>query len=315
MKTGIRFELAILLFCGIIGTVVSCKEKSTVNTKVIAINKEKLTNVPEKELSKEFKEYWYKGSAEITSYKLEQARYGEMREGHSVLIFVTESFSADKQVKTEQNNSSNIPVLKLNSTKKYLTGIYPYSIMSSSYYPVYNNDHALKVTFTSQEWCGQVYTQLNNREKFEISSFSYFENEGDKHIEIPKYVLENEIWNKIRIDPNDLPVGDVKMIPSFEYIRMSHRELKVYNANVSLSKASGIFTYKIFYPELERTLEIHFNPTFPYYIESWTDTFKSGFGDKALAMTSKASKIKTINTPYWRQNGNNKLYLRDSLGL
>lgn len=315
MKKWIRFGISGILFGGIIGTITSCNEKSIVNTTDIAMKEELMATAPSKQLSKEFKDYWYSGNAEITSYKLEQARYGEIREGHSVLIYVTETFAADKQVKANQNNPSNIPVLKLNNVKKYLTGIYPYSIMTSSYYPVQDNNHALKITFNAQEWCGQVYTQLNNREKFEINSFSYFENEADKYMEMTKNVLENELWNKIRINPSGLPIGKVKIIPSFEYIRMSHKELKEYDAIISLSENSNLKTYKIFYPKLERTLEINFSPTFPYTIESWTDTFKSGFGDNAKTMTSKASKMKTLKSPYWKQSGNNSLYLRDSLGL
>ena len=46
----------------------------------------------EKQLSQEFKGYWYAGKAEVSSYKLEQARYGEIREGNAVLVYVTEDF-------------------------------------------------------------------------------------------------------------------------------------------------------------------------------------------------------------------------------
>ena len=238
-----------------------------------------------------------------------------MREGTSVLIYVTEPFAADKQVKADQSNPENIPVLKLNSTKKYLTGIYPYSIMSSSFYPVHDNQQAIKVAFSAQEWCGQVFAQINNREKFKIKTFSYFESEGDKDFELDKDVLENEIWNKIRINPSHLPIGEIKMIPSLEYIRMGHKELKAYNAITTLTIMNGVNTYKINYPALDRTLEINFDPAFPYTIDSWSETFTSGFGDRAKTMTSKATKIKTIKTPYWRQNRNNDISLRDTLGL
>ncbi len=315
MKKWIRFELAVVLFAMIVGATESCKEKNIENTKDIALNTTMEVYTQKKRLSKEFKDYWYTGTAEVTSYKLEQARYGEIRNGSSVLIYVTEHFVADKQVKADRSDNSNIPVLKLNSTKKYLTGIYPYSIMSSSFYPVHDNEHALKVTFSAQEWCGQVYAQLNNREKFKIKSFSYFESQGDKDIELGKNVLENELWNKIRIDPSKLPVGELKVIPSLEYIRLSHKELKAYNAIIHLSYTNGLGSYKITYPELERTLEINFKSVFPYTIESWTETFKSGFGDKARTMTSRATKIKMLKTSYWQQNGNNSLSLRDSLGL
>ena len=297
---------------------VSCKEKvKTLNTD-IALNNEG-NSVVEKSLKKklpaDFKKYWYAGNAEITSYKLEQARYGEIREGHAVLIYVTEPFLGDKQVKADQNNSTNIPVLKLNSTKKYLTGIYPYSIMTSTFYPVHDDQHALKVSFSSQEWCGHVYAQLNNRKEYEIMSHSYFESEADQNLQLNKTILENELWNKIRIRPEELPIGDFKVIPSFEYIRLSHKGLKAYNASLRLTNDGVLSTYEINYPELERSLTISFTTAFPHTIESWTESFKSGFGDKAKILVSKASKIATLKTPYWQQNGNNNLSLRDSLGL
>lgn len=313
MKKWLSFEFSILVFAVFFVMLQSCKEKA--DDKAIAINETIEEKSPKKPLSDEFKEYWYAGDAEITSYRLEQARYGEMREGHAVLIYVTEPFLADKQVKADGNDKSNIPVLKLNATKKYLTGIYPYSIMSSSFYPVHDNQHAIKVTFSAQEWCGQVYAQLNNRSSFEIMSHSYFESEADQHLKLDKTILENELWNKLRVNPKSLPTGELQMIPSFEYIRLSHKELKPYKSIATLNENDGQSSYEINYPELERTLKIDFTTAFPHNIEGWSETFKSGFGDKAKTMTSSAKKNKTLKTPYWQQNGNNHLSLRDSLGL
>jgi len=68
---------------------------------------------PAKELSSEFKKYWYAGNAEISSYELEQARYGEIRKGKAVLVYVTEDFLPKEQVKADYQNPENIPVLKL----------------------------------------------------------------------------------------------------------------------------------------------------------------------------------------------------------
>ncbi len=314
MKKWLTLELSVIVLAGFFTIINSCKEK-TGDQKEVAVNETTVDKKPTKQISEAFKEYWYAGDAEITSYSLEQARYGEIRKGDAVLIYVTEPFSADKQVKADNYDKSNVPVLKLNTTKNYITGIYPYSIMTSSFCPVRNDDHAIKVTFSSQEWCGQVYAQLNNRSTFEIASHSYFESEADQNLTLDKTVLENELWNKLRIDPESLPVGEIQMIPSFEYIRLSHKELKAYEAIVSLNKNGAVGSYEIDYPELERTLKIDFRTEFPYTIEGWSETFKSGFGDKAKIMTSTATKNKTLKTPYWNQNGNNHLSLRDSLGL
>lgn len=315
MKKWLKFEIGLVVFAIIICITESCNDKVQANEGDTALTNENYKEGDKKELSKDFKDYWYAGDAEITSYRLEQARYGEVREGHSVLIYVTEPFLADKQVKADNSSPKNVPVLKLNATKKYLTGIYPYSIMTSTFYPVHDHQHAFKVSCSVQEWCGQVYMQLNNREQFEVMSHSYFESEGDQDLKMEKAILENELWNKIRIAPDDLPTGDIQIIPSLEYIRTGHKEIKAYNATASLSGNGELKSYTINYPELERTLTINFTATFPFSIEGWEDSFKSGFGTKAKILTSKATKIKTLKTPYWQQNGNKDVILRDSLGI
>ncbi|MEM7485184.1 MAG: septum formation inhibitor Maf [Bacteroidota bacterium] len=320
MKTIFKIKLAFLLMLSFFFTLTSCVDKTNASGKEVALNDEGTSNfeaakAPKKQPSEDFKKYWYAGNAEITSYTLEQARYGELRDGNAVLIYVTEPFLPEIQVKADRSNPTNIPVLKLNATKNYLTGIYPYSVMGSTFYPVYDNQHALKTSLSIQEWCGHVYSQINNRDSFEFTSHSYFENEADQDLTLEKAVLENEIWNKIRINPSDLPVGDLKVIPSLEYIRLRHKELKAYKATASLDSKSGITTYSMVYPELDRTLSINFTTAFPYTIESWTETFKSGYGPKAKTMTTKGTKLKSIRTAYWGQNSNKDLILRDSLGI
>ncbi len=44
------------------------------------------------QLSQAFKQHWFDGHAEISSYELTQSCYGEQRKGKAVLIFVTEDF-------------------------------------------------------------------------------------------------------------------------------------------------------------------------------------------------------------------------------
>ncbi|WP_452603170.1 septum formation inhibitor Maf [Pontimicrobium sp. MEBiC06410] len=283
-----------------------CKNEKVIPTEDYAKAETPIEVKPEKEpqkTSQEFNDYWYAGEAEISSYKLEQARYGEIRNGYAVLVYVTEPFLNDKQVKADYNNDTNIPVLKLNSTKKFNTGIYPYSIMQSTFYPVSNNRHALKVSGSVQEWCGHVYTQINNRDQFDVTSHSYFESEADQDFSISKTHLENEIWTQLRINPKSLPVGTFKIIPSIEYVRLKHKKLKAYNASAKLKNGN----YTISYPELNRTLSINFTKTFPYTIESWEETING--------LTTKATKLKTIKSPYWSKNSNKDETLRKTLQL
>lgn len=262
-------------------------------------------------LSDEFKAYWYANEAEISSYTLDQARYGEIRSGSAVLVFVTEPFLKKEHVKAEHSLPTNIPILKLNATKNFNTGMYPYAIMQSVFYPVSNDQHALKISCSVQEWCGHVYTQLNNRSAFEVVSHSYFEGEADDVFSLKKAVLENELWAQLRINPKSLPTGDLEIIPSFEFLRLQHIPLKAYNASAELLPD----TYTISYPELNRSLSIRFNPQFPFDILSWEETFMSGYGEKAKPLTTKAKRHKMIKSDYWNKNTNNDFTLRESLGL
>jgi hypothetical protein len=317
MKKWIRLELLVIAFTLIVSILESCKENKAVVSDELALNNEnKVTTLPSKTpISKAFKDYWYAGEAEITSYELKQARYGEIREGKAVLIYVTEPFLPGKQVKADGNNPDNVSVLKLNATKNYLTGIYPYSIMSSTFYPVHDNQHAIKTSLSVQEWCGHVYTQLNNRDEFEYTAHSYFESEADETNMLPKAHLENEIWNKIRINPQGLPIGTLKMIPSLEFFRTKHLDVKAFQATASLNSDNGISTYTINYNDVKRKLTINFSEQFPHEIQGWTETFQSGYGANTKTMISSAKKLKRINTAYWGQNSNKYLHLRDSLSL
>lgn len=295
----------------------SCNQTSQKNTIAFA-KADIITKTPQaglklkdRNISKEFKDYWYEGDAEITSYKLEQGRYGEVRPGTAVMIYVTEDFLPKTQVKADRQSEDNIPVLKLNATKKFNTGIYPYAIMSSTFYPIFKEQHALKISQSMQEWCGQQYAQLNNRSSFEIKSHSYFQGEADKEYNVPKTHLENELWTQLRIDPAGLPTGTIQIIPDFSYSRMKHVPLKAYTATATFKDG----TYLLEYPELNRKLLINYNPEFPYMINSWEETFKSGWGTKSKEITSKATKIKTIKSAYWGKNTNKDESLREELGL
>ncbi len=307
-----QLPFLIVLFTVLVFT--SCKQHNTTDElaeNITPTAPPSLDLITSKEPSQDFKAYWYQSKAEITSYKLEQARYGEIREGTAVLIYVTEDFLSKEQVKADRQKASNIPILKLNATKKFNTGIYPYSIMQSTFYPVNNDSHALKISSSMQEWCGHVYTQLNNRNEFEIQSHSYFEGQADQHFTIDKNILENELWTQLRIDPTSLPVGTIKVIPSLEYVRLKHAELRAYTAQATMNNGN----YTLNYPELNRTLSINFNTEFPHEITGWEESFKSGYGAKAKTLVTKATKIETIKSAYWGKNSNKDEALRSQLQL
>lgn len=292
-----KFQKNILLIIPIVLGFVSCKQTTTAQ------------NAPQRNLSPDFNNYWYQGNAEISTYELSENRYGELRNGKATLIYVTEDFVPKKQVKADRTNPENSPVLKLNTVKKFNTGVYPYSIMQSTFLPLKEKVHAMKITTSIQEWCGQTFMQLNNKENFEIKAFSYFESEGDQTLNLSKTYTENELWSLIRLNGlKNLPVGEMDLLPSFEYFRLNHKEVKSYKAVIESKTKDGLVDYTVSYPKLNRKLTITFQEKAPYIIESWSDQI----GNKK---PSTAKRIVTKKLPYWQQNSLKFESLRNELGL
>ncbi len=271
-------------------------------------------------LADERSDYWNRGEAELTSYALEQARYGEIHPGQAVLIFVTEDFSRAKQVKLDRPAAASddrVPILKLNATRKFNTGLYPYSMMTSVFTPVAVGERTLKVTTSSQEWCGHTFTQLNRRgDGYWIRQQSYFESEGDQELDLQAR-LEDELWTTIRLDPKSLPVGELELIPGTVYLRLRHVPIAAYPATARLAPATedGLMTYSLIYPQLGRSLEIDFRGAFPHEIEGWRETYRSGFGSGARELTTRAKRLRRMMSPYWQRHDLADAPLRRELAL
>lgn len=270
----------------------------------------------------EFNEYWYQGKAEISSYELHQSRYGENRVGEAVNIFVTEDFSKSKQVKLDypqENISDKVPVLKLNMTRKFNTGVYPYSIMQSSFTAVEPSDgpSTLKVTASSQEWCGHTFSQLNLKDDgYHFDGKSYFESEGDVQLNLGKHLCEDELWTQIRINPNELPEGNVKLIPSLVFSRLRHTPMKAFDAVITKSKSKdGIIEYTIKYKEIQRSLTIFYGADFPHKIEGWEESYLTGWAATVKSQFTKATRKKTILLDYWNKNSIQDSIYRNQLDL
>ena len=117
--------------------------------------------------AQDFWDHWGDGKAELNGYALKQPRYGAVRTGTSVLIFVTEDFSDTLRVKADPGKhpaSDVYPVMKLNAVRDFPTGIYDYNVMTSAFLRVAPGWPVAKVSFSSQEWCGHVWHQLVPRD-------------------------------------------------------------------------------------------------------------------------------------------------------
>jgi hypothetical protein len=273
----------------------------------------------------QFRDYWYNHGAEISRFTLQQMRYGEIHEGDAVLVFVTEEVNPALQVKADYPGPENIPILKLNAVRKFFTGIYPYSIMTSVFSPVdvLKYPLPLKITSSSQEWCGHVFTQMNlSDDEYRVRVHSYFEKEGDRDFKIKNYVPEDAIWTRMRIAPNNLPQGEFFIIPGTVYTRLAHRPLRPQKAiahfdAVSIKSLEGrsMVRYEIIFPAEQRTLRIFFEKEFPYRIQKWEDSYRGLAAMGAKVMTTRAIRTHTIMDAYWQHHGNRDRALLKKLGL
>jgi hypothetical protein len=204
----------------------------------------------------EFWKVWGDGMAEMNGYDLTYPRYGQLRKGSAVAIFVTETFSKSARVKSEPGRHSRadeFPVMKLNLVRDYQTGVYDYNDMVSVFAALADVDGRpyglpTKVSFTSQEWCGHVYSHvLFGRERAWHVSHSYFDGEADSARDIPfegPASSEDALWLWARgiVPPYNGPGPARKypMLSSLETARAKHVPLQVVAVELSTDVKSQV---------------------------------------------------------------------------
>lgn len=245
-----------------------------------------------------FWKYWGDGKAELDGYALTQPRYGQPREGHAVLIFVTEDFSDSLRVKADPGvhpKSDVYPVLKLNEVRKFQTGIYDYSVMTSTFARVSDDFPVVKVAFSSQEWCGLVHSQwLRRGDTLEGASHSYFDREADQSPRLavpPGGIHEEALPILIRgLRGEWLKPGESRtlpMLPSLLRTRFGHKAPEWVQAVVKRDAAGTTFTIEA----AGRTLTYVIDAAPPHKILEW----RSSDGERARLLGS-------TRLPYWELN-------------
>jgi hypothetical protein len=270
-----------------------------------------------------FDAYWYPNGAEVSRYELRQARYGEYHDGDAVMVFVTEALNPETQIKADQPGPRDIPVLKLNAVRKFYTGIYPYSIMTSVFTPVGAGRPTrlpLKITTSVQEWCGQVFIQLNLEDRgYRYLARSYFESDGDREDRFGRVMTEDALWNMIRIAPADLPRGAFEILPGTLYSRLRHRhpQLQKVQARLRRSPQRGpegqeLLEYDVDMPQAGRRLVIWFEQSFPHRIEAWEEHEEMASGKR---LTTRARRTHRMMLDYWNHHADRDRELLPRLGL
>jgi hypothetical protein len=257
---------------------------------------------------------WGDGKAEIATYDLKFPRYGEVREGVAVAIFVTETFSDDLRVKADPGRhppSDEFPVLKLNLVQDFPTGLYDYNMMTSVFVALGGGKPAglpVKISFGSQEWCGHVYHQLIVDER-EIREdlHSYFDGEADQQRRFkrpPDGFNEDVLYHWARgLAAPVLEAGESVMLPflpSLQRARLEHRRVDWTRATLSragnprtITVPAGTFDANAY------TAAVENGPTWTFYVETEEPRrilrWETSDGQRAEMIASE-------RTAYWKQN-------------
>lgn len=277
----------------------------------------------------EFWELWGDGQAEMSGYDLTISRYGQSRKGTAVAIFVTETFSNNLRVKADPGKhpeSDEFPVIKLNLVEDFPTGIYDYNWMTSSFLSLSSvggrpAGSPTKVSFTSQEWCGHVYSQLLfDANAIRHTVHSYFDGEADQQGELgypPDGISEDALWFWARgmTAPVLEPGGSAKvsLLLSLHKSRVIHEALAWRPATLfrsdgteALTVPAGSFTVEKWSVAVEdgptRTFYVEADP--PHRIIQWETS------DGELA-----EMLGSVRQQYWRMNGGEYRNAVEQLGL
>ncbi len=268
---------------------------------------------------------WYQGKAEVSRYDLQQNRYRDVHPGEQIMIFVTEDFLTDKQVKNDNyTNPNSTPIIKNNLLRKFTTGLYDYSVMTSVFTPTKVGEFPFteKVTTSVQDWCGHAFMQINKQDAggYRMQLFSYFENEGDLNKNVPEAILEDELFNRIRMNPKALPTGKLQIYPGTVFARLAHKPFLPVEAQASLRTYEGelfagdqLQAYELYYPEFDRRVEIVFEKEAPHRIEGWTESTHSLLDGKIRQTIAKRTSTEWID--YWTKNGLADRRFRAELGI
>lgn len=264
-----------------------------------------------------FWSHWGDGRAELAGYDLTFPRYGEPRKGVGVAIFVTETFSNALRVKSDPGQhpkADEYPVMKLNLVRDFPTGLYDYNLMTSAFVALdeVNGRPAgspTKVSFSSQEWCGNVYSQLLfDRDEVRSTLHSYFDGEADREgtFRTPRDAVSEDallLWARGVAAPALAPgeTRKVQIVRSLAVSRLGHQPVVLESATLMRAAAAGrvtvpagAFDTETFSATIEggRTWTIDVEKAAPHRIVRWTTS--DGERGELLAAERLA---------YWKMNG------------
>ena len=109
--------------------------------------------------------------------------------------------------------------------------------------------------------------------------------------------------------------GEVSFIPSFQFLRLKHKEIKNYTAKAELKSENEQFIYTVEYKDIDRSIRIWFEKEFPYKILKWEEHENNSIMEIPDYLVSKGTLKESLLLDYWNKNGVKDEYLRENLGL
>ena len=269
---------------------------------------------PSARATPDFWRTWGDGKAELSGYRATVMRYGAPREAEIVLVYVTEPLDRATLIKDDEAGTRAVPVLKLNFSEKFQTGIYPYSVMTSVFAPVDGYLPArfgpVKVTLSVQEWCGHVFhgVWVGERE-YESQIVSYFASEGE-HTETIESgadaLYEDALFIQLReLDGAFANGGDWSgpLVPRLWNARRAHVPLRPVAARiVRAHRDGGVDRFTLTYASVERSFDVE--QTGAKRIVAWS----ANDGEHAEI-------LQTARLPYWALHDPGNESYREQLGL
>ena len=279
----------------------------------------------------DFGTHWRDGKAELDGYRWSVTRYGQVRNGQAVMIFVTEPFSDAKRVKADdpsKNPADTFEVLKLNLARDFQTGIYDYNTMTSVF--ARSDDfEPVKVSFSSGEWCGHVYEELIvNPDNVDQRLFSYFDGESVTRNLAGKRdgVVGDNLFILLRglrgayLRPGEK--REVPFLPGAFARRLQHRPLEWTTAEIErladtqlVNVPAGTFTANVYVVRTNgREGRFFIEAEAPHRIVRWQ--WKSSGTDRRTHEAAETGELTgTLRVAYWQRHANGDERLLEELGL
>lgn len=277
-----------------------------------------LPRTPDAGASSGFWDHWGDGKAEMSGYRVTVPRYGEMRDGELVLVYVTEPHDRRRWIKDDDvGDPHRVEVMKLNVGLQFQTGVYPYSVLTSVFSPVADwgreRFSPAKIVTSAQEWCGSYRHQVwPGEESFRSMLLSYFAGEGERvrTVDAPPGVLyEDALLIQLReLDGPFAGGGDWRgeIVPSLWRLRAGHAPARPVPATITRRDArrdgTPVTRFVLEYRDYRRTYDVE--RAAPHRVLGWS-----------TSEGAEAELLATERLPYWRLNAEGDESVRARLGL